>query len=143
MLGEFVGTVDSKRRLSLPSKLKTRLQLGEKETLYLARGLDGCVWLLTEAQWADVEESLTKLRQESFGFGNKQMRAFLREFYRRCAEVQLDSHGRVTLPATLKDLTGIVKEVIFIVLPERTEIWAAENDPSFDDYDETAERLFG
>jgi MraZ protein len=144
VLGEFAGTVDGKRRVNLPSKLRARLNLvAKKQQLHLARGLDGCLWLLTPQQWQEVETSLGQLRKESFGFGSRQSRAFLREFYRRTANCSLDSQGRVMLPEALMKLTGIEKEVIFIVLPDRTEVWAAEKDPICEDYEETAEKLFG
>lgn len=144
MLGEFSGTVDSKRRLGLPSKLRETLGLqGKKQEVILTRGLDGCLWLLTDEQWQGVEQGLKDLRKESFGFGSKETRAFLREFYRRKAQCKIDSHGRVLLPESLMKLHGVVKDVLFIVWPERTEIWAAEHDPEFDAYDQTAEALFG
>jgi MraZ protein len=144
VLGEYSGTIDEKRRISLPSKLRVRLNLAsKKQELHLARGLDGCLWLLTPDQWQVVESSLGELSKESFGFGSKKGRAFLREFYRRTAQVQLDSQSRVMLPEPLMKLTGMQKDVIFIVLPDRTEVWAAENDPLCEDYEETAEKLFG
>lgn len=143
VLGEYSGTVDDKRRLSLPSKLRSALRIESRDELTLARGLDGCLWLMTSSQWQDIESSLKSLRSEGFGFGTKESRAFLREFYRRTASCSLDSHGRISLPESLMALTGIEKDVIFIVLPERTEIWSAERNPVCETWDETAERLFG
>lgn len=144
MLGEYTGSIDEKRRISLPSKLRTHLKLAKKnQEMHLARGLDGCLWLLTPEQWQEVETSLGQLSKESFGFGSRKSRAFLREFYRRTASCQLDSQGRVMLPEALMKLAEIQKEVIFIVLPDRTEVWAAENDPACEDYEDTAEKLFG
>ena len=72
MQGEYRGTVDSKRRLSLPRKLREHLGLDKKgRSLHLARGLDGCLWLLTPSQWTDLEDGLGDLRRENYGFGSK------------------------------------------------------------------------
>lgn len=145
MLGELKGTVDNKRRLSIPRKLRERLTASgqESQEIYLARGLDGCLWLLDQEQWKDVERILQELRGESFGFGSKQARSFIREFYRRTATCSIDGHGRITIPECLMGLAGIEKEVLFIAMPDRTEIWSAQRDPSCDEFEDTAEKLFG
>jgi MraZ protein len=146
VLGEHKGRIDDKRRVSLPRKLRESLSAGqgcEAPEFTLARGLDGCIWLLNASQWHEVEKSLGDLRGESFGFGSKEIRAFIREFYRRTSRTGLDRQGRITLPEPLMELTGCRKEVVFIAMPQRIEIWASERNPSCDDYDATAEKLFG
>ena len=47
----------------------------------------------------------------------------MREFYRSAAEVELDSNGRMLIPKRLVEMAGLVKELVFIGIGDKIEIW--------------------
>ena len=65
MKGEYRHTIDAKGRLAMPAKL--REELGEHFTV--TKGLDGCLSVYPDAEWASLE---TRLR--SLGNGEKARR---------------------------------------------------------------------
>mgnify|MGYP002235276227 CR=1 FL=1 len=69
-MGEYSHTIDAKGRLIIPSKF--REQLGEE--FVLTKGLDGCLSIYPNDEWAAFEEKLKSLttykqkRQNFFPF---------------------------------------------------------------------------
>ena len=69
-MGEYSHTIDAKGRLIIPSKF--REQLGEE--FVLTKGLDGCLSIYPNDEWAAFEEKLralpltNKKRQNFFPF---------------------------------------------------------------------------
>jgi len=57
LIGEYSHTIDAKKRLAVPSKL--RKELGERAVL--TRGLDTCLFLYPEKEWQKLTEKLGEL----------------------------------------------------------------------------------
>ena len=70
-MGEYSHTIDAKGRLIIPSKF--REQLGEE--FVLTKGLDGCLSIYPNDEWAAFEEKLRALP-----LTNKNARTFSRFF---------------------------------------------------------------
>ena len=68
-IGEYTHVLDSKGRLAIPVKFKNLLKKGAVVT----KGLDGCLFLYTEAEWAKL---VTRLNQMPISQSNS--RAFAR-----------------------------------------------------------------
>ena len=70
-MGEYNHSIDAKGRLIIPSKF--REQLGNE--FVVTKGLDGCLFVYSNEEWARIEESLREKPLTS-----KDARKFLRFF---------------------------------------------------------------
>jgi MraZ protein len=119
--GEFEHTLDRKGRLIVPSKFREAIKEAYAEKLYITRGLDKCLFVFTEEEWK-VQES--KFR--SMPFTKSEYRKFNRIFFSGALDVIPDKQGRILLPAYLKEYAQIKKDVIFIGVSNRIEIWSKD-----------------
>ena len=55
-MGEYNHTIDSKGRLIVPSKF--RESLGDE--FVVTKGLDGCLFVYSQEEWSNIEDSLNK-----------------------------------------------------------------------------------
>jgi len=117
LIGEYKHTIDPKKRLSIPIKL--RKEVGEK--VVLTRGLDNCLFLFSLKEWEPLAEKLGKLP-----FGQQDTRGFVRLLLSGASEVELDQLGRVLIPDFLKDYAFLKRTVIVAGLFNRLEIWDEE-----------------
>ena len=58
LTGEYQHNMDLKGRVTVPSKF--REDLGDK--FYVCKGLDGCLFLLSQAQWDKLVEKVSAMR---------------------------------------------------------------------------------
>ena len=137
-LGTYTHTLDSKGRLSIPSKFRK----ATGEIFVLTLGLDGCLFFYPQDEWRRVE---SKLRSLPFTSGRS--RFFTREIASQACEVSVDSHGRIVIPQSLRELTGLRKDVLVIGAIERVEFWDPERHRKYKaefglSYEEVAETLW-
>ena len=113
----FSGThdhnLDAKNRLTVPSKL--RVDLGEK--VVVARGVDDCLALWPQPAYdAMVERTLAGLNPQA-----PETRRMRRYFYSQSHVTELDSAGRVMIPAFL--MADLGREVVISGTGTCLEIW--------------------
>ena len=115
--GEYHYQLDEKSRLRIPSKLKS-----ESKEYVVTKGTNNCLFVFEKAYFGN--EFLSKLANvPTFSVsGQKPIRALLSSSF----EVGEDSQGRFVLPATLKEFAKISKNIVFIGVGNRIEIWAEE-----------------
>ena len=116
-MGEFEHTVDDKGRLAIPFKIRGKFADG----LVVTRGLDGCLFVFTTAEWTVLAEKIAKLP-----FPQRNARSFQRVMFSGATECQLDSQGRFLLPSFLRSYAGIDGETVIIGVSTRLEIWAKD-----------------
>ncbi len=114
--GEYKHTVDSKNRLSIPSKFRDKLGA----IFYITKGLDQCLFVFSEAEWQIFEAKLKALP-----LSNQTARAFARSFFAGATDCELDKQGRVILPQNLRAHANIDKDVYVNGAGSRIEIWDA------------------
>ena len=115
--GEYEATVDAKGRFLLPGGLKK--QLPEEESRFiLSRGFEKCLTLYHLKSWELIIAKISKLND----FDPK-VRQFRRQFLGGATEIELDSAGRMLMPATLKEYASITKDVTINAVIDRFEIW--------------------
>ena len=114
MVGEYRHAIDAKGRLFVPSKL--REELGE--VFYIARGLDGCIGVHTEAGWQKLVDKYNELPM------NKTKT--LRFFFATAAKCEPDKQGRFLIPQHLRNYAQLKQDVVFIGQAGHAEIWDAE-----------------
>lgn len=114
LIGEYSHSIDSKKRISVPSKL--RKEIGQKAIL--TRGLDSCLFLFPAKEWDVLAQKLGALP-----FGEHDTRAFVRLMLSGASEVEIDPLGRILLPDYLRDYASLNREAIIAGLFNRLEIW--------------------
>jgi len=117
LLGEHRHTLDSKKRLSLPSKF--RKELGKK--IILTRGFDGSLLIYSLKEWEKLREKLQNL-----SLGQSDARAFARHLFGGASEIEIDSAGRILVPDFLKEYAELEQGVIVVGLADKVELWSEE-----------------
>ena len=122
-MGQYNHTVDTKGRLIIPSKF--REQLGEE--FVVTKGMDGCLFVYANEDWAAFEQKLTSLP-----LINKEARKFARFFLAGACGVEVDKQGRILIASNLREFAGLDKEVVLVGVGSRIEIWSLEKWESMD-----------
>ena len=112
-LGEFEHTIDAKARLALPAKFRGQLDRGA----VISKGMGRCLSVYTIARW---EEKSTALVADKFA---EELRDFERRIYPSASEVELDSQGRLVIPAKLREYASLGNEVTIAGVRDHIEIW--------------------
>ncbi|MDO5382300.1 MAG: division/cell wall cluster transcriptional repressor MraZ [Eubacteriales bacterium] len=136
-MGEYNHTIDAKGRIIVPAKF--RETLGDE--FVVTKGLDNCLFVYPNDEWHKFEEKL-----QTLPLTNKNARQFTRFFLAGAANVEVDKQGRILLPAVLREFADLTKDVVFVGVAGRIEIWSRQRwDESIskydDDMDEVAENM--
>ena len=139
--GEYTHTIDRKGRLIIPAKFRQTLHANSVETIFVTRGLDGCLFVFPEPEWRTMEA-----RFKQIPITKLEGRKFNRLFFSGAVEVELDGLGRLLIPKHLKEFAHIKQDLVIIGVSTRIEIWAKEqwqefyqtSQPQFED---VAERI--
>lgn len=137
LIGEYKHTLDTKKRISLPSKF--RKALGKK--VVITHGLDNCLFIYPTNEWNKIAGKLAEL-----GMGQSDRRGFNRFMLSGAVEISIDSVGRILIPKHLKGFAKIKTKVVFAGVYNRIEVW---DEQTWDKYktgvlknaDQVAERL--
>jgi MraZ protein len=115
--GEHRHGLDDKRRLALPARLR-----GAVRRFVMARGLEGCLALYTEAEWKKL---IAKL--DALPVANKaDARAYKRLLISNAILADVDGQGRLLVPESLGRYAGIRKDVTVVGMESRIELWSSE-----------------
>ncbi|MGQ9552780.1 MAG: division/cell wall cluster transcriptional repressor MraZ [Anaerolineae bacterium] len=114
--GEYEHGVDDKGRTTLPAKLRDSLG----EVVFLARGLDGCLFLHSEEKW----QVLTK-KVGGSSLTNRMARALARMVF-SASRCEVDKAGRILIPQGLRKFAGITNQVVIVGVENRVELWAPD-----------------
>ncbi|MEA2112744.1 MAG: division/cell wall cluster transcriptional repressor MraZ [Patescibacteria group bacterium] len=114
LIGEYTHTIDSKKRVSLPTKFRT--SMGKK--MVMTKGADNCVYVYTVAEWKKMSEKLSNLLM-----GPTDQRKFKRLMTTGAAEISTDSIGRVLIPDFLKTYAKLKTRVVFTGVGDHVEVW--------------------
>ncbi len=118
LLGEYRHNVDTKGRVSVPSKF--RGDLGQ--SFVVTKGLDNCLFMYSKPEWETFENKLKTLP-----LTNQDARTFMRFFFAGATEVEVDKQGRINIPQVLREYANITKDVVIVGVATRAEIWDSEN----------------
>lgn len=117
LIGEYAHTIDPKKRISIPSKL--RKDFGASAVL--TRGLDSCLFLFPIIEWQKLAEKIG-----SMSFAQQDSRAFNRLILSGAVEVELDSLGRILIPDYLREYAKLDKDAVITGVFNRVEIWDSQ-----------------
>lgn len=95
-----------------------RRGLGEV-TRVVVTVLDQCLAAYPPEEWSQLEAKLTALPAFS-----KPVRMLSRLLTSRAADCEIDQQGRIRLPPSLRELTGLTKEAVVVGVLNRFELWS-------------------
>jgi len=116
--GEYRYAIDQKNRVNIPAKYRKALKPVNDRTFVLTQGFDNCLLLYPLDEWQVVEQQLSLLSSMK-----QKHRTFVRSIVRFATHVQFDSQGRIQIPETLSKFASITKDVVFIGMIKKIEIW--------------------
>ena len=120
-------TIDTKGRLAIPAKfrevLSRRFKTDENEPNWVVT-LDSRKRLLfyPESEWEKVEQKLLNLNVN----GKPNLQLYQNLLLHNAETLEMDSAGRVLLPANLRRLVNFDKEVSLLGRVNRLELWDRE-----------------
>lgn len=135
-MGEYNHTIDAKGRIIVPAKF--REALGNEFVVTL--GLDGCLFLYPNDEWKSFVSQLKELP------GSKEARQLQRYFMAGAATCEVDKQGRILIPANLREKALLEKDIVFVGVLTKIEIWSKERweaNNNYENMDEIAEHMSG
>ena len=136
--GEYRHNIDEKKRLIIPSKVRSEMG----ESIVITRGLDGCLFGYNEKNWENIMEKLNTLP-----FTKRDARNFTRFLTSGATLLEFDKQGRIVLPNYLLDYASLDKEIVIVGVINRIEIWSSTKwkefmDNNVDSLSDISENLF-
>ena len=113
--GEYSHNIDAKGRLTIPAKFRDDLG----DCFVITKGMEHCLYVYPEEAWNTFEEQLNALPTTT----DKRARDFAHFFQGSAAAGELHKQERVLLQAPLRNFAMLDKEVVFIGMGKRAEIW--------------------
>jgi MraZ protein len=114
-------TLDGKGRMAIPTKYRDTLM--ERCGGRLVATIDphsGCLLLYPYPEWEPIERKLNAL--PSFDALSRQLQRIL---VGSAADLEMDSAGRILLPAPLRDYVRLDKDAVLVGQGGKFEIWNA------------------
>lgn len=118
LMGEYHHSLDDKKRLIIPSKL--REDLGDY--VIVTRGLEDCLFVYSQSAWNDIVNKLKTLP-----FTKKDARSFTRLFLSGATVCEFDKQGRITLKEPHTNYASLIKDCVIVGVNDRLEIWSKTN----------------
>jgi len=114
LTGTYLRTLDDKRRLAVPKRLRDDFGENDLRSLFVAPGTDRSLVLYGPAAFADLAQRL----------GDKSNHQnYLRMFYSSAERVDLDSQGRIRIPDRLADHAHLSHEAYLLGVQDHAELW--------------------
>ena len=116
--GQYEHTIDAKGRVSVPSHFRELIAENYTDALMLTRSKD-CLVCYPHEEWMQLEKKIAQLPQLK-----PEVQIFQRFFLSGASACSIDKHGRILIPAFLRQHADIQKEVVFVGMLKKIEIWS-------------------
>ncbi len=113
-VGEFEHKVDAKGRIPIPPKFRAELKNG----LVLTPGVEKYIIIHPLPEWEKVTAALTTSTITS-----SKLRRVNRAIFATAFHINIDSQGRIVVPAPLREYADIKDEVIIAGANTYIELW--------------------
>ncbi len=114
LVGTYDHRLDSKGRLVLP--VRFRQELGA--VVVCTIGIDRCISLYAIEKWEKMLEKLQKLP-----FSKGKSRDLMRLILSNASELQVDSAGRILVPAILREHAHLEADISLLGVSDHLELW--------------------
>lgn len=141
--GENPSTIDSKGRTCIPSRFREILATASPDERFVltkaapvefgdgsfGRGLS----IYPRTAWQNIK---SKLLANEAGFTSVQLNSIKRQIINPAEEFSVDKLGRVLIPASLRNHASLDREIWFVGMGNRFDIWSKETYSRVTDQDE-------
>jgi len=104
----------------MPSRFREIITDHYDGKLILAMDYDRCLTVYPLQEWEQLEEKIKTLPMMK-----QEVKDFRRFLLSSATECELDKQGRILLPPVHREHAGISKNVVFVGIIEKVEIWDA------------------
>jgi MraZ protein len=111
-------TLDTKGRMVMPTRYRERLQERCGGKLVVTVDKDQCLLIYPLPEWEEVERKLMRLPSL-----NAKARELQRLMVGNAAELELDGHGRILLPPTLRAFGKLTRDAVLVGQGVKFELW--------------------
>ena len=119
--GRYEHTIDPKGRVSVPSRFRDVLKREYGKEVVILTPDDSCIAAFPFDEWKKLEKKAL-----SFPFMHREAKVFLRYYISGAVEINIDDHGRLLIPLPFRDHAQLKKDVVFVGMLNRFEIWDKE-----------------
>ncbi|MCC6543365.1 MAG: division/cell wall cluster transcriptional repressor MraZ [Nitrospirae bacterium] len=118
--GRYHHTIDSKGRLSIPSKFRDKVLHSHGGQLILIKDLvDKCISAYTPDGWEDLTLKIQKASSLA-----DEVKAFRRLMFSEAEDCTIDKQGRILIPPRLREYASLEKDVLVAgVENNKIEFW--------------------
>jgi len=117
LFGTFFNQIDAKGRVRIPGKLKAALG---KDAM-VTRGTSGCLFLWSQKNFQDLVDKADAVPLSDLLAANP-----VRVLFSSAQELEEDNQGRTMVPQALRQLAKLDKDIVFLGVGKRAEIWSRE-----------------
>ncbi|EIJ35900.1 division/cell wall cluster transcriptional repressor MraZ [Thiothrix nivea] len=115
-------SIDTKGRLAMPARHRDDIaENAGGQIVITVDHTDKCLLVYPMNQWVKVEKNLMELPNM-----DRRVRNMQRLILGHAAELELDSQGRVLLPAPLREYAGLEKKAVLVGQANKLELWDAD-----------------
>lgn len=141
LTGTWPRTLDDKGRLAVPKRVREDLGGMDLKSLFLAPWTEKSLAVFTPKNF----ETLAQRFSEKSA-GKSDVRNYMRLFYAKAEQLDVDSQGRLRIPDRLKVFAELEREVVLLGVNDHLEVWDAARwdayvgqlNPQFDEIAEHA-----
>lgn len=122
--GRYEHTIDSKGRLSIPSKFReVLLGKGDERLVITNFVIDSmrCLDVYPLDEWLHFEEEVKK--KPKF---DRRMMMFQNYYLGGASECEVDKQGRILIPPLLRQYVGLKRDVVLVAALEKFRVWDKE-----------------
>jgi len=119
LTGQYFHAFDAKSRLTIPAKLRERIDPAEEGYGFVAvHGFDGVLYVYTPNAYNEMVPQF-----DSALHTKKDIRDYERITYGLAEQLEVDRLGRVLITETTRSQCGLSKEVAIVGVRDHIEIW--------------------
>jgi MraZ protein len=114
---KFYHTIDEKGRVSLPAKYREIISTSYNDQLIITN-YDSCLLAYPYDAWVTLEEKYNQL-----SIMQPEVEIFGQFFIAGASECTVDKLGRILIPPNLREYANLNKNVVFVGMGSRIQIW--------------------
>jgi len=131
LTGTYLRTLDDKRRLAVPKRLKDDFAEEHLDSLIIAPGTEKSLVVYSPKGFDRIAARLSSAPEHQ---------RYVRLFYSSAERMEFDSQSRVRIPDRLAEYAGLERDVYLLGVQDHAELWGKEawdaftstNNPQFD-----------
>jgi MraZ protein len=116
--GSTALSLDSKGRLAIPTRYREVFQARAAGKLVITADSDDCLLIYAAPDWEPIQKRIMDLPNV-----NSRVRKLQRMLVGRAWDVEMDAAGRILIPATLRKVARLEKDVVLVGQGGKFELW--------------------